>query len=304
MNSHTDIRQFFQAGNFELFCQLIRNMAFNDSALCFDLLWKLQRYPVYRHDRHVWDSVAPVGYAGFSKTRLSAYEEEELITMFLARCGEGKEVVDVLRRLFDNHAAEAIQFLLERADEETIERFSSTFLDPMDLAHRATAKIVVRRTNKLMRLTKNSGRYQVFTQKNDGKEIPLKFTHQASLVYYLMYLIDRWQRPDTPVLSVLKLNGRVDAFEKLYHLVYDIKDEDLAKKVQTLLYREDSYGRMRVGRERECVYDIRKCLQKNFASYEESYFPYAMTATSHLTIGRDNIVFDDDAQELLKVRIC
>lgn len=303
MNQHSDIRQFFQAGDFELFCKTIQNIAFNDSELCFDLLWELQRYPVYRHDRHVWDSVAPVRYAGFSKAHFSAYEEKELITMFLARCGEGKDVVDVLRRLFDNHAAEAIQFLLERADEETIARFSSTFLDPMDLAHKATVKIVVRRTKKLLRLTKNSGHYQVFTQKEGEKELPLKFTHQASLVYYLMYLIDRRQKPNPSILPVLKLNGNVETFEKLYHLVYDIKPEDLSKKIQTLLYREDAYGRMRVGRERECVYDIRKCLQKNFAAYKESYFPYAMTATSHLTIDCDKIVFADDAKELLDLTL-
>ena len=97
MNQDSDIRQFFQTGDFETFCKTIRNMAFNDSELCFDLLWELQRYPVYRHDRHVWDSVAPVRYAGLTRAQQSAYEEEELITMFLARCGEGKEVVDVLR---------------------------------------------------------------------------------------------------------------------------------------------------------------------------------------------------------------
>lgn len=302
MNQDSDIRQFFQAGNFERFCKTIQNIAFNDSELCFDLLWKLQKYPVYRHDRHVWDSVVPVRYAGFSRTHLSAYEEEELITMFLARCGEGQDVVDVLRRLFDNHAAEAIQFLLERADKDTISRFSSTFLDPMDLAHKATVKIVVRRSKKLLRLTKNSGRYQIFTQKDGGKEVPLKFTHQASLVYYLMYLINRNQNPEPPILPVLKLNGNIETFEKLYHLVYDIQQEELSKKIQTLLYREDAYGRMRVGRERECIYDIRKCLQKNFAAYEESYFPYAMTSTSHLTIGSEKIVFADDARELLDVR--
>ncbi len=302
MNQHPDIRQSFQAADFEIFCKTLRNMAFNDSELCFDLLWKLKRYPVYRHDRHVWDSVMPVRYTGFSKAHFSAYEEEELITMFLARCGEGRDVVDVLRRLFDNHAAEAIQFLLERADAETVSRFSSTFLDPMDLAHKATVKIVVRRTGKLIRLTKNSGRYQVFTQKGEEKEMPLKFTHQASLVYYLMYLIDRYQKPDPTILPVLKLNGNVEMFEKLYHLVYDIKAEDLSRKIQTLLYREDDYGRMRVGRERECIYDIRKCLQKNFAAYKESYFPYAMTATSHLTIGNDKIVFAEDAMELLETQ--
>lgn len=303
MNQDSDIRQFFQTGDFETFCKTIRNMAFNDSELCFDLLWELQRYPVYRHDRHVWDSVAPVRYAGLTRAQQSAYEEEELITMFLARCGEGKKVVDVLRRLFDNHAAEAIQFLLERADEETIARFSSTFLDPMDLAHKATVKIVVRRPSKLLRLTKNTGNYLIYTQKDDGKEMPLKFTHQASFVYYLMFLIDRYKKTEPPVLPMLRLNGNTEAFEKLYHLVYDIKPEELAKKIQTLLYRKDAYGKMRVGRERECIYDIRKCLQKNFAAYKESYFPYAMTATSHLTIDSSKIVFADDAKELLDISL-
>jgi len=122
MNQDSDIRQFFQTGDFETFCKTIRNMAFNDSELCFDLLWELQRYPVYRHDRHVWDSVAPVRYAGLTRAR-------------------------------------------------------------------------------------------------------------------------------------------------------------------------------------ECIYDIRKCLQKNFAAYKESYFPYAMTATSHLTIDSSKIVFADDAKELLDISL-
>ena len=35
MNQDSDIRQFFQAGDFETFCKTIRNMAFNDSELCY-----------------------------------------------------------------------------------------------------------------------------------------------------------------------------------------------------------------------------------------------------------------------------
>ena len=110
MNQDSDIRQFFRAGDFETFCKTIRNMAFNDSELCFDLLWELQRYPVYRHDRHVWDSVAPVRYAGLTRAQQSAYKESYFP---YAMTATSHLTIDSSKIVFADDAKELLDISLE-----------------------------------------------------------------------------------------------------------------------------------------------------------------------------------------------
>ncbi|MBQ7494589.1 MAG: hypothetical protein IJT75_02305 [Bacteroidaceae bacterium] len=107
--------------------------------------------------------------------------------------------------------------------------------------------------------------------------------------------------PLEDVIPPLKLRKNRVPFMELYQKVYDIDSQKLSKRYQQLLYRED-HGHLRVGREAECIYDIRQHLQEAFAGYNESFFPYAMTAYSHLAIGADHIHFEGEARRLLELQ--
>lgn len=61
-----------------------------------------------------------------------------------------------------------------------------------------------------------------------------------------------------------------------------------------LINREED-GRIRVGRTRELIYDIRQHVDDHFMAYGEASAPYVMTAYRHLEIDRELIVFDDDS---------
>ena len=214
-----------------------------------------------------------------------------------ARAELNPELEEALHTLYDAEAARAIRFLLNDASEETISRFAYTFLEPERLAVKAGVDIIVRPIADKRLMKGNIGHYLIFTQKHNTETL-LKFTNQASCVYYLMYLIDRKQHANGP-LPILNLRRNMDSFIRLYQLVYDIHHDSVLERFRQLLYREDVLGMKRVGRERECIFDIRTHLKQHFESYRESYFPYAMTAHSHLSVSTEHIRFEDKAQKLL-----
>lgn len=207
-----------------------------------------------------------------------------------------QDLEDVIFRLHRSRAAEAVIFLLEHAIPDVRKAFIDNFLSPEELAQRAEVDIVVRpiKDNNLIR--GNLGRYAIFARKN-SEEIMLRFTHQASCVYYLMFLVSR--RQGYGVLEPLSLGANREEFMNLYHEVYDIPQSTLEDRFKKLLYREEN-GRERIGRVRELIYDIRKHVEAVLDLFDESAAPYVMTAFRHLTIGRGHIVFEGD--ELLKHR--
>ena len=202
-----------------------------------------------------------------------------------------------LRDLYESDAVNAIMFLLKRADDDTIRHFAKCHLgNEMSLLH-ATVDIIVRKNDNLERMTGNIGRYIIYTRKGkDGEEKLLKFTNQASTVYYLMFLIGRCQQDR--LLPFVELRMNLEPFLELYRQVYDEPETTLLYKFKHLLQRTES-GRIRAGRLHEIVYDIRKHLALRFDEYDETYLPYAMTAREHLTVSPDHIYFEGDAAQLL-----
>lgn len=142
----------------------------------------------------------------------------------------------------------------------------------------------------------NTGRFLIYACKGE-ETIRLKFTHQPSAVFYLMHLVDHCKRDHED--DIVDLRQCKDAFMTLYKMVYDVTADELNKRYSDLLFREDYNGNIRAGRANEIIYDISKTLAKAFEAYDESYFPYALKARKHLTVSRERIHFDDDAQELL-----
>lgn len=200
------------------------------------------------------------------------------------------ELEETIRHLQRSRAAEAIIFLLERAMPDVQKSFLNNFLSLDELARRAQVKVIVRRNERPPR--GNLGRYLIYTRKeNEEEELLLRFTHQASCVFYMMYLIDRYQRGG--FLQPLDLATNRREFMSLYSRVYDINASSLEQRLQNLLYREEN-GRIRVGRQRELIYDIRMHVEEHFVAYDEAAAPYVMTAYRHLEIDAEHIVFEDD----------
>jgi len=313
MMQQSDIRKYLRDGSFEKFQHAIFCMAVNSPEQCIGLLKSAEMW-LMRHGGKPFSEFCKVGerlnrwngsIMGEGKWASSKYASlDDRLEWLVCQCAEdwlsqqrSTELERALRTLYDANAARAILFLLSEASEETISRFAHTFLDPDHLSNKASVDVIVRKIED-ERLTRgNIGRYLIFTRKH-GEETILKLTNQASCVYYIMYLVDRKQHSESR-LPVLNLSSNMKQFTKLYNLIYDISPADLIRRFQRLLYREDALGMKRVGRERECISDIRKHLQENFSAYGESFFPYAMTAHSHLTVSPEKIVFESETQKLL-----
>ena len=209
------------------------------------------------------------------------------------------ELKEMLRELYDNkYFVFALMSLLRKADTDTIKQFADSYLG-QGVTSYANVDIVVRRNDGLERMTGNIGRYIIYTRKGkDGEEKLLKFTNQASTVYYLMFLISRCQQ-DCPTFVELRKNR--DSFLELYRQVYDEPDSTLVYKYTNLLQREDKNGVKHAGRLHEIIFDIRKHLAYRFEDYDETFLPYAMTARQHLTVSADHIYFEGEARQLLNL---
>ena len=229
---------------------------------------------------------------------------ESGVHRFVRRCQEQQRrdytVLDpklnaAVEQLYAGGAVNAIRYLLERADPETLRLFSGRYLDAETLAQRATVQLVVREVEDGMSMSGNTGRFLVYLQQGERQRMRLSFTNQASMVYYLMFLIHHCSCPacKTPV----SLSANREEFMRLYHHVYRISDEKLRERVQHLLYREVD-GNIRVGRENDLRRDIRRHLEEAFSFLGESFQPYAMTAATHLTVPVGLIRFEGLAREL------
>lgn len=243
----------------------------------------------------------------FYQNRCRADQEREVdegIQDFIKLCAEThveqlpehtRMVEQVLRHLYGYDGAEAIKHFLQQADMETIEAFAIKMMNPDELARIASVDIVVRKVGDA-EMKGNLGRYRIYTRKNTGEEDLLAFSYKDSVVYYLMFLIDRKNK--TGRLKPVGLVRNKEKFLELYSMVYSVANGDLSKRFQDLIHRIEG-NMVRVGRLNEKILDIRKHLEEAFVPYEESYFPYAMTAGSHLAISPDRIHFEGEAKELL-----
>lgn len=212
-------------------------------------------------------------------------------------CGHvDSHLEDSVKQLYANGAAEAIKYLLDRSDAETLRMFSDRYLDTESLARQATVRVVVRKADESVTITGNTGRFLVFLRFANKKDVRLSFTNQASMVYYLMFLIHHYLNPYCK--SPVSLSANREEFMRLYHRVYQISEEKLEERVYHLLYREVD-GNLRVGRENELRRDIRHHLEDLFSNFGGSHQPYAMTARTHLTVPRELLIFEGEAEELL-----
>ena len=260
-----------------------------------------------RYKRYLQERASDLHQSYLSRCRANQEEEmNEGVRNFIKLCAEAhveqlprrtQMVEQVLRHIYGYDGAEAIKHFLEQADMDTIEQFALKMMNPDELARIASVDIVVRKTDDAA-MRGNLGRYRIFTRKGAGEETLLTFSYKNSMVYYLMFLIDRKNK--TGRLKPVSLMGNKEALLTLYGKVYNVSKENVLKKLQELVRRQEG-DRLRVGRLNETICDIRKHLEKAFQPYCESYFPYAMTADSHLAISPNRICFEEGTEDLLEL---
>ena len=199
------------------------------------------------------------------------------------------KVWQTLKDVYGWDAGRAIFYLLEQLEESKVRDFAYHYLRPswMLTTH---VDVIVRANMDIATIRGNVGQYVIRLRKDGSvEEQQLHFTHRSSCIYYLLFLIHR--RRNNGFLHPLQLRKNRDAFIDLYQIVYGGTTNEAALRYDKLLRRQDG-SRIRVGRESEIIYDIRRHLQAAFAAYNESFLPYAMTANSHLSIAPGKIYLE------------
>lgn len=320
----------FEDSNYEDLKEVMINMAINSPDICFEVLAavgggsysfknpftedysteealkierkKLEEFFFYARNKEVDGVNYCPSYTGI-ETAQNEYDIEQFVKKcILARENSEvrKEIDTTIRERFGENSIRALRYFLSKSDDDTIRDFAYACLPPENLAANATVDIVVSKTANNNDIRGNTGSFLIHTQKDGGVPYRLKFTHQASCVYYLMHLIDRCNgQHGTESLSLQK---NKTSFMELYHKVYDIRQADLNERFENLLFREDKHGEIRAGRLKEIIYDIKKQMNKAFNQYDESCFPYIMTAEKHISVSIHRIHFVGEAEELLNFK--
>lgn len=305
----SSILDFFEYADYEQWESALKSIAANSPKLCYDLLTTLcyeeqgqrEDNPFKEKKKEVWFSNKPMNIA----PREEEDKVERIVSSWAFADGHYSREVEwdietILRHRLGRQALEALRNFLYNSDEATVQDFVDSLMSPDDLAERASAKIIIKPMTDMSLVRGNTGFFVIYTQKDDSEPIQLKFLHQVSAVFYLMYLIDHVNRQHGT--GIIDLRRNRDEFTSLYQSVYDINRGEAYNRYEQLLFRENRHGEIRAGRVNEVIYDIKKHVSQAFTAYDESCRPYVMTARSHLTVSSDRIHFEDEAKGLLATR--
>lgn len=238
----------------------------------------------------------------FINKLISAHNEKNLFI----RNQYKKDAERILEGQLGESVKKIICNYLSNCNEDEIRNFATACLSPEELAARSTVDIVVKRLDKNLQKTEgikktgNTGNYLIYTQKEGEDPIRLKFSRQASMIYYLMYLIDHCNR-DHDTCSIDLRRNRA-SFMELYDMVYYIGRNELSDCYEDLLRSKDRHGDLNGNGRKFLIYDIKIHVREAFERYDEDYLPYIMTAKRHLSVNKKRIIFDDNAKDLLNIR--
>jgi len=228
---------------------------------------------------------------------------DELITLITSddNCeGRDQAIVKMLAEVHEMQTVLELKYLLDHVDKEVVSDFVRIFMAPDVLAEQASVTLIVRKLAKGEKPRGNIGHYVVCTHKEGSEPMMLRFTNKASMIYYLMLLIERCQDVH-PASFDLGKNQQV--FVDVYRMVYDnLQEAEVVGLCKRLLFREVD-GHTRCGRLGATINDIRKQLSKRFDMYGESYMPYAAGVGKRISVPSSKIVFEGEATKLLEKKI-
>ena len=214
--------------------------------------------------------------------------------------GRDSAIIRKLGEMHDRETVLELKFLLDHVGSDVVRDFVRSFMMPAELAQQASVTIIVRQLAVGEKPRGNIGRYVVCTQKEGFEPMVLRFANKASTIFYMMCLIERCQNEHPTAFDLQRNQG---VFVDIYRMVYDnLREADVAKLCERLCYREVD-GRIRCGRLKATICDIRTQLSQHFDIYGESYKPYATTADTHICVPQSKIVFEGEAAKLLLKKI-
>ena len=231
---------------------------------------------------------------------LAEYYSELLVNFRVHNSSTAKNTLrQALSTLYGGNATEPLMFLLQHADESLFPRFVNFYMCSDLLARCATVRIIVRQNNDETLVHGNTGYYLLYAQLGHHTPLRIKFTNKISLIFYLAHLIQRKQLAEAEQLPAFNLQKMQFPFIRLFCHCYDINPCQARDRTRQLLYRQDG-DHKRAGRKNEIIFDINRHLEDLFMQFGESALPYSITSRSHLAVPARNIVFEGDAQTLLK----
>jgi len=228
----------------------------------------------------------------------SLKETNELIKRFIHNVKKLKETDDPVARkevnwVIDNSVGFSDKLwkkIFKDCDLATQKDIFKKFIDRNTLGKKSKVIVEIEKTpNEIVE--GNIGYYRISLLPEgweENRKIYVEFTHQATSVVYMMYLIDRHDRKKK--VDCLGLTPNKTNFKSLYQKVYELSPCDIDNEYDKLLYEKQKNGekKYRSGKLRHCYLDISTTMSRLLEDIENPV-PFQVNRSSHLTIDPEHI---------------
>ena len=242
----------------------------------------LKKYITHRERLRMLDEMEKILKNNISKYRKNARTEEER---------EERRKADA-----------EIDLLCSNIDPETIKRLFNIMspsqrdralklLDPREVAKNSSMSLSVERSNVNYVNERTTDGYYCLFFKKDGRRMQVHFGRRASSVLYLIYLIDRYRKPE---VDTLNLKNYQEQYVNIYNMLYHSKSEGEAK-FKELWQKYDKRPQIHL-----CLNDIRQTIYSACKEMDEIASPYMLeTEFSHLFVDSSKIYIPHELVELM-----
>lgn len=237
----------------------------------------------------------------------SLKETNEMIKRFLSNVKKLKETNDPIARkevdwVIDNSVGFTDKLwkkIFKDCDLATQKDIFKKFIDRNTLGKKSKVIVEIEKT-PAQDVCGNVGIYRISLLPDGWDEkmkIYVDFSHQATCVVYMMYLIDRSNRRKK--VGCLELQTNKESFKSLYRKVYDLSSYSVDNEFDKLLYEKPKKGegKTRSGKLRHCYSDISSTMGRLLDDIE-SPVPFMVNRSSHLTIDPEHIKVPDELKKL------
>lgn len=236
----------------------------------------------------------------------SLKETNELIKRFLKNAKKLKETNDPIARkeidwVIDNSVGFTDKLwkkIFKECDLATQKDIFKKFIDRNTLGKKSKVIVEIEKTPN-EKVKDNVGYYRISLLPegwDQKRKIYVEFTHQATSVVYMMYLIDRQDRKKK--VDCLGLIPNKTNFKHLYQKVYELSTYDIDAEYDKLLYEKpkNSEKKYRSGKLRHCYLDISATMSRLLEDIENPV-PFQVNRSSHLTIDPEHIKIPEELKK-------
>ena len=138
---------------------------------------------------------------------------------------------------------------------------------------------------------KTNGMYRIYLQRG-RKKVQVQFGRCASIVVYIMYLLDRKGRGNR--IDTLKIVNNEQQFCNIYGKIYKDYNGAESRKAFNTCKTMFIEGKVKEARLKDYYLDIRTSLDSSVAELGESALPfYIPNENSHITVSKKNIIIPE-----------